>query len=71
MRTLARPIRQLTAVLLLLVAVALIWFLGILPLSAHFDRLRVCGARYGDGLIGRPYRARTVARAGGECGGSA
>ncbi|HEU0061256.1 MAG TPA: type II secretion system protein GspM [Hyphomicrobiaceae bacterium] len=40
MRTLARPIRQLAAVALLLMAVALLWFLGILPLSAHFDRLR-------------------------------
>src|SRR5262245_33349757 len=40
MRKLARPIRQLAAVALLLVAVALIWFLGVLPLSAHFDRLR-------------------------------
>ena len=40
MRKLARPIRQLAAVALLLVAMALIWFLGILPLSAHFDRMR-------------------------------
>ena len=40
MRALARPIRQLAAVLLLLAAVALSWFLGVVPLSAHFDRLR-------------------------------
>src|SRR5262245_9056780 len=40
MRALARPIRQLAAVLLLVLAAALIWFLGVLPLSAHFERLR-------------------------------
>jgi len=40
MLALARPIRQLAAVLLLLLAAALIWFLGVLPLSAHFERMR-------------------------------
>jgi general secretion pathway protein M len=39
MRELPRPVRQLAAVVLLLVTVALIWFLGVLPLSAHFERL--------------------------------
>jgi general secretion pathway protein M len=40
MRALARPMRQLAAVFLLLAVVALSWFLGVLPLSAHFQHLR-------------------------------
>ena len=40
MQNLARPIRQFAAVLLLVAAVALIWFVAVLPLSASFERLR-------------------------------
>jgi general secretion pathway protein M len=40
MHTLARPVRQLAAVLLLLVTAALICFLGVVPVSTHFQQLR-------------------------------
>ena len=40
MRALARPIRQLAASSSSRTAAALVWFLGVVPLSAHFDRMR-------------------------------
>ncbi len=36
---LPRPVRQLAAVALLLLALALVWVVGVVPLSAHFERL--------------------------------
>ena len=39
MPNLPRPIRQLAAVALLIAALAMLWFLGVAPLSAHFERL--------------------------------
>ena len=39
MPNLPRPIRQLAAVALLIAAMAMLWFLGVAPLSAHFERL--------------------------------
>jgi hypothetical protein len=52
MQNLARPIRQFAAVLLLLVVAALVGFLGVVPLSSHFEHLReeIDGAR---GTLGR------------------
>jgi hypothetical protein len=36
----ARPLRQLAAIALLLATLALLWLLAVVPLSAHFERLR-------------------------------